>query len=248
MGDEVVVACIILASASIVCKFIPNRLYADILSTLNFFCGVASLILTYNRTFRLGDIRHHRRPAVRSVRWPNGGKTWRDQIWPVSRTILPILSVSVFRRPMSSSPAVPSPDFQSDLFFFGVAFRLVRFVAVDKKTNRSAVWHLQWPAQPGRRPHRPWRRLVRPCRLSVDFAALSVGLMISHMRFAHFGRVILKQIPKPLFFLASAAIILFIAFIIKTKNVQMFGFLILTCGAAVHDRRQEVAAAGRRSV
>ena len=51
--------------------------------------------------------------------------------------------------------------------------------------------------------------------------------MVSHIRFAHFGRVILKQIPKPLFFLTSAAIILIIAFILKTKNAQMFGFLIL---------------------
>ncbi len=43
-------------------------------------------------------------------------------------------------------------------------------------------------------------------------AALSVGLMVSHIRFAHFGRVILKQIPRPLFFLASSTVIVTIAF------------------------------------
>jgi CDP-diacylglycerol--serine O-phosphatidyltransferase len=47
------------------------------------------------------------------------------------------------------------------------------------------------------------------------------------VRFAHFGRVILKQIPKPLFFLVSASMIITIAFIIKTKSVQLFGYLIL---------------------
>ena len=58
-------------------------------------------------------------------------------------------------------------------------------------------------------------------------ATLSVGLMVSHIRFAHFGQVILKQIPKPLFFLISATITVTIAFVLKTKNVEMFGYFIL---------------------
>lgn len=51
IGDEVLTACIVLAAASILFKFIPNRLYADILSTLNFFCGIAALYLAYNNRF-----------------------------------------------------------------------------------------------------------------------------------------------------------------------------------------------------
>ncbi|MBU3954175.1 MAG: phosphatidylserine synthase, partial [Proteobacteria bacterium] len=51
--------------------------------------------------------------------------------------------------------------------------------------------------------------------------------MVSHIRFAHFGRVILKHTPKPVFFLISASIIITLAYIFKTKNVQMFGYLIL---------------------
>jgi len=57
---------------------------------------------------------------------------------------------------------------------------------------------------------------------------LSVGLMVSHIRFAHFGRVILKQLPRPLFFMLSAMIIVTISFVLKTKSVQMFGYLILS--------------------
>jgi CDP-diacylglycerol--serine O-phosphatidyltransferase len=53
MGDEVLLACIILSAASVVFKFIPNRYYADILSTLNFVCGVTSLYFTHNRWFAL---------------------------------------------------------------------------------------------------------------------------------------------------------------------------------------------------
>ena len=57
--------------------------------------------------------------------------------------------------------------------------------------------------------------------------SVSVAFMISHIRFAHFGRIILKQLPRPVFFVISAAIILTISFILKTKSVQMFGYLIL---------------------
>jgi CDP-diacylglycerol--serine O-phosphatidyltransferase len=51
--------------------------------------------------------------------------------------------------------------------------------------------------------------------------------MVSNIRFAHLGRVILKQIPKPIFFLISATIIVALAYILKTKNAQIFGYLIL---------------------
>jgi CDP-diacylglycerol--serine O-phosphatidyltransferase len=75
--------------------------------------------------------------------------------------------------------------------------------------------------------------LVFPPKLLWAIAALSVGLMVSHIRFAHFGRVILKQIPKQLFFLASSTIIVTIAYILKTKSVHVFGYLIL-CSVFVY--------------
>jgi CDP-diacylglycerol--serine O-phosphatidyltransferase len=52
--------------------------------------------------------------------------------------------------------------------------------------------------------------------------------MVSHIHFAHFGRIILRQIPKPLFFVTSAAIIVTLAYVLKTKNAQVFGYLILS--------------------
>jgi CDP-diacylglycerol--serine O-phosphatidyltransferase len=69
--------------------------------------------------------------------------------------------------------------------------------------------------------------LVAPPVMLWGLAGISVGLMVTHIRFVHFGRVILKQIPKPVFFVISAAIVITLSFIFKTKNVQMFGYLIL---------------------
>ena len=64
LGNEILMACIILSSASVVFKFIPNRLYADILSTLNFGCGIASLCPDLSSLFCLGNFHNHCRTAV----------------------------------------------------------------------------------------------------------------------------------------------------------------------------------------
>lgn len=228
MGDEVLAACIILAAASIFCKFIPNRLYADILSTLNFFCGLASLVLTYNRHVawaifaiivgQLFDLFDGRMAEK------HGGTKYGPYLDDVADFVSFGLSPAYVIWMSGGSLAW----IFSLIYFSGVAFRLIRFVAVDKKRTDLPYGIFNGLPSPAGALIVLGAALVVPANYLWIVATFSVGLMVSHVRFAHFGRVILKQIPKPLFFLASAAIILAIAFIIKTRNVQMFGFLILS--------------------
>ncbi|MGI9536581.1 MAG: CDP-alcohol phosphatidyltransferase family protein, partial [Desulfocapsaceae bacterium] len=58
-------------------------------------------------------------------------------------------------------------------------------------------------------------------------AAVSVALMVSHLQFAHFGRVIIQQVPRPLFFPMCAFMVVALSFVFRTKNVEMFGYVIL---------------------
>lgn len=228
MGDEVVVACIILSAASVICKFIPNRLYADILSTLNFFCGVASLILTHNRHFawailaiivgQLFDLFDGRMAEK------HGGTKYGPYLDDIADFVSFGLSPA-YVVAMSSGTWISWGV--SLLYFAGVAYRLVRFVTVDKKRTDLPYGIFNGLPSPAGALVVLGAALVVPPDYLWMVAVLSVGLMVSHVRFAHFGRVILKQIPKPMFFLACAALVLVIAFIIKTKNVQMFGYLIL---------------------
>ena len=88
----------------------------------------------------------------------------------------------------------------SFFFFSGVAYRLVRFVAVDKKRTDLPEGIFNGLPSPAGALIVLGASLVVPPVILWAVAALSVGLMVSHIRFAHFGRVILKQIPKPLFF------------------------------------------------
>jgi len=227
MGDEVLMACIVLSSASVLFKFIPNRLYADILSTLNFICGITSLYMTHHQRFawaifviilgQLFDLFDGRMAEK------HGGTIYGPYLDDIADFVSFGLSPAYIIIQSGGSFAW----FFGLIFFSGVAYRLIRFVMVDKKRTDLPEGIFNGLPSPAGALVVLGAALVFPPMLLWSISALSVGLMISHIRFAHFGRVILKQIPKPLFFLASATIIVTIAFILKTKSVQTFGYLIL---------------------
>lgn len=227
IGDEVLVACILLSAASVVFKFIPTRLYADILSTLNFFCGIASLVLTHNQRFawaicviiagQLFDLFDGRMAEK------HGGTKYG----PYLDDIADFVSFGVAPAYVIIKSGGSLAWIFALIFIFGVAYRLIRFVAVDKKrTDLPYGIFNGLPSPAGALIVLGAALVAQPIGL-WGVALVSVGLMVSSIRFAHFGRVILKQIPRPLFFVTSATIVVVISFVLKTKSVAMFGYLIL---------------------
>ncbi|MBU1193650.1 MAG: CDP-alcohol phosphatidyltransferase family protein [Proteobacteria bacterium] len=228
IADSVLMSCIVLSGASVVFKFIPHRLYADILSGLNFCCGVASLILTYHRYFawaiciiiigQLFDL-FDGRMALK-----HGGTKYGPYLDDIADFVSFGLAPAYVIIQKSYSPFA---WFVGAVFIAGVAFRLIRFIARDKgRTDLPAGIFNGLPSPAGALIVLGASLVSAPAVLWA-MTGLSVCLMISHIRFAHFGRVILRKIPRPVFFLISAAIIILLAYIFKTKNVQMFGYVIL---------------------
>jgi len=228
LGDEVLTACIILAAASIVFKFIPNKLYADILSTLNFICGITSLILTHEQRFawaicviiagQLFDLFDGRMAEK------HGGTKYG----PYLDDIADFVSFGLAPAYMVVKAGGTMAGLFGIIFIAAVAYRLIRFVTVDKKrTNLPEGVFNGLPSPAGALLILGGCLVLSPNMLIV-LSLVSGGLMISHIRFAHFGRIILKQIPRPLFFVISASIIITLAFILKTHNAQLFGYLILS--------------------
>jgi len=228
IADQVLMACLILSSASIVFKFIPNRLYADILSALNFCCGVTSLILTHHHYFawaiciiivgQLFDL-FDGRMALK-----HGGTKYG----PYLDDIADFVSFG-----LAPAYVIVQKDgllawFIGGIFIIGVAFRLIRFIAMDKHRTDLPEGIFNGLPSPAGALIVLGAALIAPPGILWTLTGVSVGLMASHIRFAHFGRVILNKIPKPLFFVISASIIMILSFIFKTKNVQMFGYLILS--------------------
>lgn len=228
IADGVLWGCIILAGASIGFKFIPNRLYADILSGLNFCCGVTALILTQNHMFawaiciiimgQLFDL-FDGRMALK-----HGGTKYGPYMDDVADFVSFGLAPAyvVIQKGHGTLAWVIGA-----IYVAGVAFRLIRFVAVDKKRTDLPEGVFSGFPSPAGALLVLGSSLIAPPPVLYGMTLISVGIMISQVRFAHFGRVMLKDIPKPVFFVLSSSIIVILAFIIKTKNAQMFGYLIL---------------------
>lgn len=228
IADGVLIACIILSSASVVFKFIPNRLYADILSALNFICGVTSLVLTHNHYFawaiciiiigQLFDLFDGR------MAMKHGGTKYG----PYLDDIADFVSFGLAPAYVIIQTGGSLAWFVSIIFIIGVAFRLFRFIAMDKNRTDLPEGIFNGLPSPAGALIVLGASLIATPGILWGLTFVSVCLMVSHIRFAHFGRVILKKIPKPVFFLVSASIIITLTFIFKTKNVQMFGYLILS--------------------
>ena len=227
MGNEILVACIVLSSASLVFKFVPNRLYADILSTLNFICGITSLVLTYNGRFawaisiiivgQLFDLFDGRMAEK------HGGTKYG----PYLDDIADFVSFGLAPAYVILKSGGPLAWLFCLIFLIGVAYRLVRFVTHDKKRTDIPSGVFNGLPSPAGALIVLGAALVAPSYWLCGVAAASTFLMVSHIRFAHFGKVIMKQIPKPLFFMLSATIVIVMAFVLKTKNVDMYGYVIL---------------------
>lgn len=227
IGNNVLFACILLSAASIVFKFIPSRLYADILSTLNFFCGATSLVLTYNGRFasaicviimgQLFDLFDGRMAEK------HGGTKYG----PLLDDIADFVSFGIAPAYVIIKSGGSIAWLVALIFVSGVAYRLIRFVTVDKKRTDLPEGIFNGLPSPAGALIVLGAALVAEPIMLWSISMLSVGLMVSRIRFAHFGRVILKKIPKPIFFLTSATIVVLIAFVIKSKSAPSFGYMIL---------------------
>lgn len=228
LGDQILSFCIVLAAASIVFKFIPNRLYADILSTLNFCCGVTALILTSQHRFALAICVIIMGQLFDLFDGRMAEKHGGTKYGPYLDDIADFVSFGLAPAYMMIKSDGPLAWLFGLIFICGVAFRLIRFVTTDKDRTDLPPGIFNGLPSPAGALIVLGAALVCPPAALMAMSLVSTGLMVSHIRFAHFGRVILKQMPRPLFYVCSAAIIVTLSYILKSKNAEVFGYLILT--------------------
>jgi CDP-diacylglycerol---serine O-phosphatidyltransferase len=229
LGNQILLACIVLSAASIVFKFIPNRLYADILSTLNFFCGIASLFLTYQGFFARAIIIIIAGQLFDLFDGRMAEKHGGTRYGPYMDDIADFVSFGVAPAYVMYKIGGAYAWLLAAIYMAGVAFRLVRFLFVDKKRSDLPPGVFNGLPCPAGALFVLGAALIMPPQFLWGVVVLATALMVSTIRFAHLGRVILKQVPKPLFFTLSAGTIMVIAFVLKTRNVELFGYIILCC-------------------
>ncbi len=228
IGNQILLACVILSGASIVFKFIPNRLYADILSMLNFFCGIISLVLTYHGFFGRAIIIIIMGQLFDLFDGRMAEKHGGTKYGPYLDDIADFVSFGV-------APAYMLLKIGQSfwawvfalIYILGVAYRLIRFLFVDKKRTDLPPGVFNGLPCPAGALLLLGAILLVPSQYVWPVVILTTCLMVSTLRFAHLGRLIMKQVPKPLFYTISAAIVVIIAFVLKTRNGGMFGVVIL---------------------
>jgi CDP-diacylglycerol--serine O-phosphatidyltransferase len=228
IGNQILLACVVLSGASIVFKFVPNRLYADILSLLNFFCGLTGLVLTYHGFFGRAVIVIIMGQLFDLFDGRMAEKHGGTKYGPYLDDIADFISFGV-------APAYMLLKIGESLWAWmfafiymgGVAFRLIRFLFVDKKRTDLPPGVFNGLPCPAGALLLLGAILLIPFQYVWPVGLLTTGLMVSTLRFAHLGRLILKQVPKPLFYTISAAIVVIISFVLKTRNGELFGGVIL---------------------
>lgn len=227
---QMLTLCIILSISSIVFKLIANRFYADILSILNLLCGItgtifafqgryawASMAILAGQIFDLFDGRMAEK---------HGGTRfgpWFDDIADlVSFGVCPGLLIIL------KGDVTIAFLCLGTLYTVAVGFRLWRYLIRDKHdvTLPAGVFN-GLPSPAGAMAalgaclfcENPWAIYA--------VVLVTIYLLVSHVRFVHFGRVILRRLPRTLIVMFGFVIVFVIAYLIKARDSEMLGALLL---------------------
>ena len=224
--------CIILSVSSIVFKIIPNHFYADILSILNLCCGIlgtyfvfqgryayAAMAILAGQIFDLFD----GRMAEKHGGTPFG--PWLDDIADlVSFGVCPGLLI-ILKGNLSL------PFFAAGVIYtVAVGFRLWRYLSRDKHDDTLAPGVFNGLPSPAGA-----MAALGACLLCINqwstllIVLITIFLLVSHLRFVHFGRVILKTFPRTLIVMLGFVVVFLTAYLIKARDSEMLGWVLLFC-------------------
>jgi len=227
---QILYGCIILSIASSVFKIIPNHFYADILSILNLLCGITGILLVFNDRYvfaviailtgQIFDLFDGRMAEK------HGGTRfgpWFDDIADlVSFGVCPGLLVLV------QGNMELLPTLLGILYILAVGFRLWRYLAQDKLDQSLPPGIFNGLPSPAgamvalgvclfwQNPWISWLGILFTCYL-----------LVSRIRFVHFGRVILPRIPRTFIVIFGFIVVLIISYLIKVQDHELLGGALL---------------------
>jgi CDP-diacylglycerol--serine O-phosphatidyltransferase len=114
------------------------------------------------------------------------------------------------------------------VYFLAVGFRLWRFLIHDKhdETIPSGTFN-GLPSPAGAMGALGACLFWQNLWISWAVIIITSYLLVSHIRFVHFGRVILQRIPRALMVIFGFIIVFLIAYLVKARNPETLGALLL---------------------
>lgn len=219
-------SCCFLAFLSFYCKIIPAIWYANSLTALNFFCGLAaiyyafhtkivtSLILIFvGQFFDLLDGR-----VARKYGSTKYGALFDDI---ADGTSFGVAVAFILFRSISSVINIYWAVIVSLVYLISVIFRLYRFLSSKGKTPEGIFLGLPSPAGAMLAGTSAILFVDNPSMI-ILFTIISSFLMISTIQYKHFGRKIWPKLPNALKLVSFISILVFINFSISNKNLLYF--------------------------
>ncbi|MFO8091064.1 MAG: CDP-alcohol phosphatidyltransferase family protein [Desulfatiglandaceae bacterium] len=230
ISNQMLQLCIIMSIASIVFKSIPNRYYADILSILNLLCGSIGMILVLNgmyvytaiailagQIFDLFDGRMAEKHGGTKV------GPWLDDIADMVSFGLCPATMIFLKGSMSTTAGLVGA-----LYFFAIAFRLWRFLAVDKHDSSLPPGFFKGLPSPAGAMVALGACLFWQKLWIISIVIVFLGLLlISHIRFIHFGRLIIPNLPRIVVIIGGFIIAFILAYVIKFNSAKLLGAFLL---------------------
>ena len=229
-STQILYLCIILSVSSSVFKTISNRFYADILSILNLSCGITGIFFLFQGRYvytaiailagQIFDLFDGRMAEK------HGGTKfgpWLDDIADlVSFGVCPGLLIF-----LKGNLGIPSLIF-GILYCTAVGFRLWRYLNRDKHDKTLPPGAFNGLPSPAGAMVALGTCLFWTNLWMIWAVILLVSyLLVSHIRFVHFGRVVLRRAPRVLIVIFGFIIVFIIAYLIKARDPQMLGALLL---------------------
>ena len=227
---QILYLCIFMSVASIVFKAIPNRFYADILSVLNMLCGalgivlvlqghhvLAALAIMAGQIFDLFDGRMAEK---------HGGTRygpWLDDIADLtSFGLCPALLMLELGKFKLHALLVGM------IYLSAVIYRLWRFVLRDKHDETLPPGTFNGlPSPAGALMALGTILFWKDLWISWIVISLTSYLLVSHVHFVHFGRVILPRMPRTVVILLGFLMLVIAAYLIKVRDPQLLGGTLL---------------------
>ncbi len=230
LTEQIMTVCLVLAICSAVFKIIPNKLYADILSLLNLLCGLGSIYFIWQKDLMLavlvsmlGQIFDLLDGRIAIKHGGTKAGPWLDDLADlVNFGLAP--SFLIFQETANSDLAGPL----AGTYLLAIFYRLLRFVLIDKKRpdyRPEIFFGLPSPAG----AMIIWGAYLAPIAdmFKVVFVLLTIVLSASTIRFVHFGRGIVKKVPKPILIAFFTLCLIYISWLFKAKNQTQLGCFIL---------------------
>ncbi len=232
LSNQMLYVCIVLSISSSIFKTISNRFYADILSCLNLLCGLVGIFLAFQGRYVLVAIAILTGQIFdlldgRMAEKHGGTKfgPWFDDIADLtSFGVCPGLLVF-----LKGDAEWPSFIFGT-IYLFAVGFRLWRFLARDKHDESLPPGFFNGLPSPAGAMVALGACLVWDNQWVIWATVLVTSfLLVSRIKFVHFGRVILRRTPRTFVVFMGFVAVFLIAYLIKARDSGMLGALLLTC-------------------